>query len=248
MRLKDKVTLVTGGSSGIGLGISRLAASEGAKVVIAARNHARGEAAAHTLRQSGADALFLAADLRDEIQVMQVVKQIISEFGALHVVINNAGAGAKRSGVTANDEPGVRWSKLVAANLTSTYLVCAHALPELRRTGGGAIVNIASTMGLGGTAHYAPYVASKWAVRGLTRTAALVEELRPIRVNTIHPGVVADSPYWAPKEEARARFAAANPMGRLPTMQQVVDATAFLLENGAMNGDDLFVDCGAHCR
>src|SRR5262245_11434505 len=119
MRLKDKVTLVTGGSSGIGWGISRLAAREGARVVIAARDRARGETAAHTLRQSGADAIFLAADLRDENQVRQVIKQIISDLGALHVVINNAGAGAKRSDVTADDGPGIRWSKLVAANLTS---------------------------------------------------------------------------------------------------------------------------------
>ena len=137
MRLKDKVTLVTGGNSGIGWGIARLAAEEGAKVVIAARDRGRGEKAIQTLKQNGADAIFLAADLREEVQVRQLIKQTIAAFGSLHVVVNNAGAGLKRSGVAAEDEPGVRWGKLLAANLTTTYLVSAHALPELRRSGAG---------------------------------------------------------------------------------------------------------------
>jgi NAD(P)-dependent dehydrogenase (short-subunit alcohol dehydrogenase family) len=251
MRLKDKVTLVTGGSSGIGLGISRLAASEGAKVVIAARNHARGEAAAHTLRQSGADALFLAADLRDEIQVMQVVKQIISEFGALHVVINNAGAGAKRSGVTANDEPGVRWSKLVAANLTSTYLVCAHALPELRRTGGGAIVNISSTAAVHG--NYGTYGAAKAGVEGLTRSMAVEGAPHGIRVNCVSPGWIRTEttyPEGEPLPDVREHRAAwereTSLLGRMGQPDEIAQAVVFLASDQAsfITGAVLVVDGG----
>ena len=140
MRLQDKVTLITGGNSGIGRAIAELAVAEGALVVITGRNVARGEETVQALRQAGGQALFVQAELSDETEARNVITRTIAEYGALHVVVNNAGAGAQKSGVLPDDGPGVRWQKLVGANFTSTYLVSAYALPELRKAGGGAIV------------------------------------------------------------------------------------------------------------
>jgi NAD(P)-dependent dehydrogenase (short-subunit alcohol dehydrogenase family) len=251
MRLKDKVTLVTGGSSGIGWGIARLAAAEGARVVIAARDSTRGETAAHTLSQSGADALFIATDLRDEIQVRKLVKQTITHFGALHVVINNAGAGAKHSGVSPDDEPGMRWNKLVAANLTSAYLVSAHALPELRQGKGGAIVNISSTAAIHG--NYGTYGAAKAGLEGLTRSMAVEGAPYGIRVNCVSPGWIRtdatypDSDLLSDDREHRAAWERETSLlGRIGQPDEIAQAVVFLASEQAsfITGSVLVVDGG----
>ena len=163
-RLAGKVALVTGGNSGIGRAIALLAAAEGAQVVIAARDAARGAAVVQAIQQSGGAAHFIAADLCVEHQVQALIREAVAEYGALHVIVNCAGAGAKRSGVTAADSPRARWDKLVNVNFTAAYLVAAHGLPELRRAGGGAIVNISSTAAVHG--NYGVYGAAKAGVDG----------------------------------------------------------------------------------
>jgi NAD(P)-dependent dehydrogenase (short-subunit alcohol dehydrogenase family) len=250
MRLKDKVTLVTGGNSGIGRCIALLAAEEGAKVVIAARDRVRGEETVQAMQNRGGEALFIAADLRDEHQIQRLVKDIIEAYGALHVVVNNAGAGAKRSGVEASDSPGARWSKLVGPNFTTTYLVSAYALPELHRAGGGAIVNISSTAAVHG--NYGIYGAAKAGVEGLTRSLA-VEGAPDIRVNCVSPGWVKTSVTYPEGKlggEAHARREnwekSTSLFGRMGRPEEIAEAVVFLASEQAsfITGAVLIVDGG----
>jgi NAD(P)-dependent dehydrogenase (short-subunit alcohol dehydrogenase family) len=251
MRLKDKVALITGGNGGIGRSIAELAVSEGARVVITGRNVARGEETLQALRQAGGQALFVAADLSVEEQARRVVEQTIAEFGALHVVVNNAGAGAKKSGVQPEDGPGVRWNKLVGANFTSAYLVAAYAMPELRKVGRGAIVNISSTAAVHG--NYGIYGAAKAGVEGLTRSLAVEYAPYGIRVNCISPGWIKTAvtlPEGKPTSEAEAQREewerTTSLLGRMGRPDEIAQAVLFLASDQAsfITGATLIVDGG----
>jgi NAD(P)-dependent dehydrogenase (short-subunit alcohol dehydrogenase family) len=251
MRLKDKVTLVTGGNGGIGRSIAELAVNEGARVVITGRNLARGEETLQALRQAGGQALFVAADLSIEEEARRVIEQTTAEFGALHVVVNNAGAGAQKSGVQPEDGPGTRWDKLVGANLTSTYLVSAYAMPELREAGGGAIVNISSTAAVHG--NYGIYGAAKAGVEGLTRSLAVEYAPYGIRVNCVSPGWIKTAvtlPAGEPTPEAQKRRAewekTTSLLGRMGRPDEIAQAVLFLASEQAsfITGATLIVDGG----
>jgi NAD(P)-dependent dehydrogenase (short-subunit alcohol dehydrogenase family) len=251
MRLQDKVTIVTGGNSGIGRGIAQLAAAEGAKVVIAARDRTRGQRTEQFIRQQGGEALFVPTDLRVEQEVEHLIQQTVGHFGRLDVVVNNAGAGAKHSGVQPDDAPGVRWQKLVAANFLITYLVSAYALPELRNAGGGAIVNISSTAVVHG--NYGIYGAAKAAVEGWTRSLAVEAAPYRVRVNCVSPGWIkteATQPGAPVDAEAAVRRAAwereTSLLGRMGTPEEIAHAVLFLASDQAsfVTGAVLIVDGG----
>jgi NAD(P)-dependent dehydrogenase (short-subunit alcohol dehydrogenase family) len=251
MRLQDKVTLITGGNSGIGRAIAQLAAAEGAKVVIAARGHSGDQATAQLIRQAGGQAIFVAADLRDEAQVQQVIEKTIATFGGLDVVVNNAGAGAKLSGIEETDSPLSRWRKLVEANFTTTFLVSAQAIPELRRAGGGAIVNISSTAAVHG--NYGIYGAAKSGVEGLTRSLAVENAPFGLRVNCVSPGWIkteATVPAGELTAEARAEREAwekgTSLLGRMGRPEEIAQAVIFLASTQAsfITGAVLIVDGG----
>lgn len=251
MRLQNKVVLVTGGNGGIGRSIAELAVQEGAKVVITGRRVAAGEETVQAIRRAGGQALFVPAELSDEAQARNAVEKTISEYGALHVVVNNAGAGAQKSGVLPEDGPGVRWQKLVGANFTSTYLVSAHALPELRKAGGGAIVNISSTAAIHG--NYGIYGAAKAGVEGLTRSLAVEYAPYNIRVNCVSPGWIKTTvtfPDGEPTPEQRTRREAwektASLLGRMGRTDEIAQAVIFLASAQAsfITGATLVVDGG----
>jgi len=250
MRFQNKVALITGGNSGIGRAIAELAVAEGARVVITGRNVARGEATVQALHQAGGQALFVQAELSDEDQVRNVIDQTIATYGALHIVVNNAGGGATKSGVQPEDGPGVRWHKQIDGNLTSAYLMATYALPHLRQNR-GAIVNISSTAAVHGS--YSIYGAAKAGVEGLTRSLAVDYAQYGIRVNCVSPGWIKTTvtyPTGEPTPEQIVRRQEwekeASLLGRMGRPDEIAQATLFLASEQAsfITGATLIVDGG----
>jgi 3alpha(or 20beta)-hydroxysteroid dehydrogenase len=219
-RFDNQTVLVTGGTGGQGSSHVRAFHAEGANVVIGDIDAERGAA------------------LADE-----------SAFGALNVLVNNAGVQNPPAAIENTEQ--ATWSRILDINLTGTFLGIKVAAPALRRAAGGAIVNVASAMGLGGTAHYAPYVASKWAVRGLTQTAALELGRDHIRVNTIHPGVIATSFIHEPAAGAVAAIAdfySPEPFA-IPRLGEPADVSRLLLfltssDASFITGSEYVIDGG----
>ncbi|MEL7974339.1 glucose 1-dehydrogenase [Isoptericola sp. F-RaC21] len=245
-RFDNQTVLVTGGSGGQGSSHVRAFHAEGANVVIGGLDADRGAALVDEL---GSRARFARLDVRDESSWSDAVHAAESAFGALNVLVNNA--GVQNPPATIEDTDRATWSRILDVNLTGTFLGIKVAAPALRRAAGGAIVNIASTMALGGTAHYAPYVASKWAVRGLTRTAALELGRDNIRVNTIHPGVIATPFIHEPAAGATAAIAdfySPEPFA-VPRLGEPADVTRLLLflassDASFVTGSEYVIDGG----
>jgi 7-alpha-hydroxysteroid dehydrogenase len=229
MRLKDKVALVTGGNSGIGRGIARRAAAEGARVAIVGRDHAKGADTVAELRKAGHEIEFFAADLGDEAAARGAVAAAAERFGRLDVVVNNAGAGARRSGVKAADGPAARLEKMMKANLESAYYVAAYAMAHLKRAGGGAIVNISSRASDMVMTSFVAYGTAKAALNMMTRNIAA--ELAPkVRVNAISVGGVATDALAVvlTNDEIREQFERNTPMGRAGTVEDIAACALYL--------------------
>jgi 3alpha(or 20beta)-hydroxysteroid dehydrogenase len=245
-RFDNQTVLVTGGTGGQGSSHVRAFHAEGANVVIADIDAARGAALADEL---GPRARFARLDVTDESSWSAAVLAAESAFGTLNVLVNNAGVQNPPATIENTDQ--ATWSRILDINLTGTFLGIKVAAPALRRAAGGAIVNIASTMALGGTAHYGPYVAGKWAVRGLTRTAALELGRDHIRVNTIHPGVIATSFIHEPAAGAVvaiADFYSPEPFA-IPRLGEPADVTRLLLfltssDASFITGSEYVIDGG----
>lgn len=245
-RFDARTVLVTGGTGGQGASHVRAFHAEGANVVIGGRNAERGAALAAEL---GGRTRFVHLDVTDENSWAGAVSTAEDTFGTLDVLVNNAGVQNPPATIEMTDR--ATWSRVLETNLTGTFLGIKVCAPALRRAGGGAIVNIASVMGLGGTAYYAPYVASKWALRGLSRTAALELGRDHIRVNTIHPGVIATPFITEPAIGATAAIAdfySPEPFA-IPRLGEPTDITPllmFLASAGAsfVTGSEYVVDGG----
>ncbi|MEV4625035.1 SDR family oxidoreductase [Micromonospora sp. NPDC049523] len=225
-RFANQTVLVTGGTGGQGASHVRALHAEGANVVIGDINAERGAGLAAEL---GDGAHYVGLDVSREESWAAAIAETETTFGALTVLVNNAGVQNPPALIESTDR--ATWGRILDINLTGAFLGIKAAAPALRRAGGGVIVNIASTMSLGGTAFYAPYVASKWAIRGLTQTAALELGRDNIRVNVIHPGVVATPFITEPaagSDAPIADFYSPEPFA-VPRLGQPADITALLL-------------------
>lgn len=244
-RFIDRTVLVTGGTRGQGAAHVRAFHAEGARVVIAATNRSAGEDLA---RELGSRSMFVALDVSNEQDWHAAIEAAEYEFGPIGVLVNNAGVQNAPATIEATDRS--IWDRTLGVNLTGAFLGIAAATPSLRRNGGGVIVNIGSTMAFGGTALFAPYVAAKWALRGLTRTAALELGRDNIRVNAIHPGVVETALITEPIAGAPpiSDFYSPAPFA-VPRLGVPADITSMLLylasdEASFVTGSELVTDGG----
>jgi len=246
MRFRDKVVLVTGGNSGIGRGIAHWFANEGARVAIAGRNAEKGAAVETEIASEGGVATFFACDLSHEPGVRDLMADLAT-WGRLDVVVNNAGVGARRSGVEPSDGPKERWDKLRGPNLDAPYFVAAHAMPLIRDSGGGAIVNISSTATLHG--NWGLYCVAKAGVEALTRALAVEGAAADIRVNCVSPGWIATDLDTSENPAGTASGAWELPPGvlnRMGTPTEIAAAVGFLASDEAafITGQTLVVDGG----
>jgi NAD(P)-dependent dehydrogenase (short-subunit alcohol dehydrogenase family) len=241
--LKGRVAVVTGGNGGIGLGMARGLAGAGASVVVSGRNAEKSRRAVAELTALGAQAVAIEADVADEAAVEALIRKTVERFGRLDVVVNNAGAGARRSGVVAADDPGQRLAKLMKPNLEAAYYVAAYAMPHLKRAGGGAIVNISSTATFHG--NWGNYGVAKAAVEALTRGLAAEGARHGVRANSVSPGWIkteATAGSAAPEDWEKA----ASLLGRMGRPDEIARAVVFLASDEAsfVTGTTLIVDGG----
>jgi NAD(P)-dependent dehydrogenase (short-subunit alcohol dehydrogenase family) len=233
-RLAGKVVLVTGASSGIGAAAVRLFAAEGAKVVAAARRTDRLETIVRELSDAGLEATAAACDVTDEGSVAAMVETCVAVYGRLDGAFNNAGHGGIRGPVHTLSVGDL--DRVMAVNLRGVFLCLKHeAAAMLNQGAGGAIVNTSSIGGLVGGAGNSIYAASKWALAGLTKCAALDYARDGIRVNAIAPGPTRSEMFdrWIPTDEARAQMAAAFPMNYIADPDDMARAALFLLTDDA---------------
>jgi NAD(P)-dependent dehydrogenase (short-subunit alcohol dehydrogenase family) len=246
MKWNDKTAIVTGGGSGIGRSTAILFAKEGAKVAVADIDSLLGEETVSLIRESGGEAIFVKTDVKDSNQIKELVHTTINIFGGLHILVNNAGIG--HSEVRSVDLSEEEWDHVIDINLKGVFLGIKYAVPEMKKSGGGAIVNISSLLGLKGKKYQAAYNASKAGVVLLTQNAALEYGKYNIRVNAIAPGVIDTKiiDVWRQDERRWPFISRANALGRIGTPDEVANAIFFLGSDQAsfITGATLSVDGG----
>lgn len=244
--LQDKVALVTGGTTGIGRAAAIALARAGAKVVVSGRRASEGETTVRTIAAAGGDALFVAADVGRQDEVAALVARTVDRYGRLDIAVNNAGVESTVMAPTAGQDDD-DFDRVMAINVRGVYWSMKHEIPAMLRTGGGSIVNTSSVAGLIGMPGVAPYVASKHAVLGLTKNAALEYAKQNVRVNAVAPGAV-ETPMLDRFTEMVPREAlmSMHPIGRIGRPEEIADAIVWLASPAAafVTGQTLAVDGG----
>lgn len=252
MRLEGKVALITGAGSGIGRASALLFAQEGARVVVSDVNEGPVLELAEEIAGQGGDAAFVTGDVSDSRQAEQMVSKAVDEYGRLDILVNSAGISA-RNALPEGATPEEIWDKVMDVNLKGTYLVSWFAVPEMEKSGGGSIVNLASIMGVVGYpaemgGGFNPYAPSKGGVVQFTKNLAIDSARKNIRVNCLCPGYVETNliARLTDDPESKAALEARHPMGRLGRPEEIAKAALFLASDDAsyITGAPLMVDGG----
>jgi NAD(P)-dependent dehydrogenase (short-subunit alcohol dehydrogenase family) len=232
--VKDKVTLVTGGGSGIGRSTSITFAREGAKVVVSDIDVEGGWETVRLIREAGGEALFVKADVSKTADVEEMVNQTVKAYRSLNCAFNNAGISVGReSTITCTEE---QWDRMMSVNLKGVWLCMKYEIQQMLKNGGGAIVNTSSTAGLTASSlGLVAYSASKHGVIGLTKTAAIEFAKQGIRINAVCPGSTR-TPLLekdVPDPKVQAQIASMNPSNRLASPTEIAEVVVFLCSDAA---------------
>jgi cyclopentanol dehydrogenase len=245
MRLENKVALISGGARGMGAVEAKLFAQEGAKVIIGDMLEDEGRKVEAEINEAGGECVFVALDVSDEDAWRRAVSEAVARFGKLDILVNNA--GIYRAHVV-EETTSAEWDQVMDINAKGVFLGTKYAIPEMRKAGGGSIVNISSVAGLVGSKQTTAYTASKGAVRLLTKSTAIQYAADGIRANSVHPGTI-ETPMTedflanaAMREDRMNR----TPLGRLGRPEDVAYGALYLASDEAsfVTGSELVIDGG----
>ena len=248
---EDKVALVTGGGSGIGRATALAFARDGARVVIGNRNIERGEETVSIIRAAGGTATFRRTDVVVAADIEALVNHAISEYGGLDLAFNNAGVEGDVRPLVEQTE--ANYNAVMDINVKGVWLSMKYEIPPMLKRGGGAIVNCSSAAGLIGFPGFGIYVASKHAVIGLTKTAALEYSAQGIRINAVNPAVIDTEMvdrFSKAIGSSKGDLATLHPIGRIGRVEEVAETVLWLCSGRAsfVTGHSLVVDGGFTAR
>lgn len=254
-RVKDKIAIVTGGSSGIGKASCQILAKEGAKVAVTDIDDEKGHEVVDEIEKAGGTAIYRNLDTTDEDQVKNVFGEIEEELGPLDILVNNAGI----SGVDkpTHEVTKEEWKQVIEVNLNAVFYCSKYAVLSMKESGGGSIINLSSIYGLVGAPDLPPYHASKGAVRVMSKTDALFYAEDNIRVNSVHPGFI-----WTPLVEElgkespegveafREELDSLHPIGHVGEPEDIANGVLYLAsdESKFVTGSELVIDGGYTAR
>jgi len=252
MRLEGKVALISGAATGVdgelmgfGGATAKLFVREGAKVVLTDINEESGQKTASEIREQGGDAMFLRLDVTREQDWIDAVQATVSSYGKLDILVNNAGTGAQ---FTVEDTTEEVWDSQMDIHAKGTFLGTKHAIPEMRKAGGGSIINVSSIYGIIGSPSSTAYHAAKGAVRLFTKSAAIQYAKENIRVNSVHPGY-ARTPLTSRGYADPERYQWVldrTPLGRVGAADDIAYGILYLASDEAsfVTGAELVIDGG----
>jgi NAD(P)-dependent dehydrogenase (short-subunit alcohol dehydrogenase family) len=243
--MSKPVVLITGALTGIGRATALAFARDGSRIVVSGRHEDKGQALAAEVRALGAEAEFIRADVRHEGEVRNLIDRTIERFGRLDVAVNNAGTEGELGPIV--EQSVANYESIFAVNVLGTLLSLKHEMRVMLAQGSGSIINLSSIGGQVGFAGAAVYAASKHAVEGLTKSAALEGARAGVRVNAVAPGPTETQMldrFVGRSDEAKARFVATIPSGRASTTDEIAATIVFLASDKArsLTGQRIAVD------